>query len=63
MKCGMCGCEFDADEAESGCAGCSLLGMGRRKVKCPDCGYETAIEPRFVAAVRRWWRKLRERTS
>ncbi|OIO39023.1 MAG: hypothetical protein AUJ71_01645 [Candidatus Omnitrophica bacterium CG1_02_49_16] len=40
MKCALCGCEFDAKNADVACAAC---GMGKScgLVRCPRCHYET----------------------
>jgi len=56
MKCGMCGYEFEAEEAETSCGGCPLV-KGCGLVRCPRCGYEMPPEAMLV----RWVRKIRER--
>lgn len=55
MKCGMCGYEFEAEEAERSCGGCPLV-RGCGLVRCPRCGYEMPPE----AVVVRWVRKIRD---
>ena len=54
MKCGMCGFEFDPEEAETSCGGCPLV-RGCGLVRCPRCGYEMPPE----AALVRWVRRIR----
>ncbi len=43
MKCALCGCEFDPNQADVACASC---GIGKRcgLVRCPRCHYETPAE-------------------
>ncbi len=55
MKCGMCGYEFDAAQAETACGGCPLV-RGCKLVRCPRCGYEMPPE----AALVRWVRRVRQ---
>ena len=54
MKCGMCGYEFEPEEAERSCGGCPLV-KGCGLVRCPRCGYEMPPEAVLV----RWIRKIR----
>ena len=44
VKCSFCGMEFKEEEAQKGCAGCSLT-KGCRMIRCPRCGYEMPPEP------------------
>jgi rubredoxin len=53
MKCALCGHEFDETQAQAACAGC-ILAQGCKRVRCPNCGYETLPEPA-------WLRKLFDR--
>ncbi len=41
MKCAFCGVSFEASERRAGCRGCPMSGTCR-KIRCPNCGYETA---------------------
>ncbi|TDA69955.1 MAG: ferrous iron transport protein A [Clostridia bacterium] len=43
-KCPFCGYEFTAEEAASGCRGCSLSSSCGHTC-CPKCGYELALRP------------------
>lgn len=42
IECAMCRKSFDpkGEETMNACQGCSLLGTGCGKVRCPYCGYE-----------------------
>ena len=51
MKCGMCGYEFDPEEAETSCGGCPLV-KGCGLVRCPRCGYEMPPEAVLVRWVK-----------
>lgn len=53
MKCALCGYKFDEKDADLSCSGC-LMAKGCKLVKCPNCGYETPPEPR-------WLKRLLER--
>ncbi len=47
MKCSLCGFNFNEEKAEAGCAGCGLIkkcGL----IKCPNCGFETPVEPKWL---------------
>ncbi len=55
MKCALCGHEFDEAGAQAACANC-VLAQGCRRVRCPNCGYETLPEPA-------WLRRLFDRRS
>jgi len=53
MKCSLCGLEFDEEKAQGACNGC-MFSKSCELVRCPNCGYEMPIEPKFI-------KKLRER--
>lgn len=57
MRCGFCGNEFDAAEAEAACAGCPIAREGCQLLRCPHCGYEMPPEAKLVG----WLRNLRRR--
>ena len=59
MRCGFCGTEFDAAQAEAACAGCPVAREGCRLVRCPHCGYEMPPEAKLI----RWLRGLRRRVA
>jgi len=52
MKCTLCGFEFNENEAEAGCKGCSLL-RNCGLIKCPNCNFETAPEPDWIRKLRK----------
>lgn len=58
MKCGLCGHEFDIEQAELACRGCPLT-PNCHLIRCPRCGYETPPE----AALIKWLRRLRKRST
>lgn len=43
MKCLLCGYQFDETKTLATCNAC--LGPSCKKIKCPNCGYETLPEP------------------
>ena len=47
MKCSLCGYTFNELEASSGCASCGFS-KGCDLVRCPNCGYEAAPEPKWI---------------
>ena len=53
MKCAVCTCEFDEDDARHACSGCVKSG-GCVRIKCPRCGYEVPPEPRWIKRLRRF---------
>lgn len=55
MKCTLCGFEFSEADAKRPCARCPL-GVNCDLVCCPNCGYQTPAEPRWL---RRWRRRRR----
>ncbi len=54
MKCGLCGYEFDPNQAGTVCGGCPLV-RGCQLVRCPRCGYEMPPEAKLIG----WLRNLR----
>lgn len=59
--CGYCGHRFDAEAGRQSCHACALVGGGCRSLRCPRCGYENPEEPRFLARLRSWFARRRER--
>lgn len=47
MKCTLCGFAFKEDQAQEACKNCPLM-KGCKLVKCPNCGFETPPEPKWV---------------
>lgn len=43
VRCPLCGVQYDAQEAESGCRGCPMK-QGCEMVRCPNCGFETILD-------------------
>jgi rubredoxin len=43
MKCVFCGYVFDETKRLETCKAC--MGSGCKRIKCPNCGYETLPEP------------------
>ncbi len=56
MKCALCGFEFSDADAKRPCTSCPL-GANCDLVCCPNCGYQTPGEPRWL----RRWRGRRHR--
>jgi hypothetical protein len=54
QTCGFCGRDFMEDEAQPTCAGCPLRG-GCQLVRCPHCGYENPVAPRWLTKLRDWF--------
>ena len=44
IKCSLCGLQFTEEDAHSTCSRCSFF-KGCRLIKCPNCGFELALEP------------------
>lgn len=55
MKCALCGLEFEEKEAQKACRGCALA-ANCRLVRCPNCGYESPLEPEFLKRIKKWRR-------
>jgi rubredoxin len=51
VKCSFCGYEFNKAEGRTSCRGCPMAGTCR-KVSCPNCGYDTPLEPRLFKALK-----------
>lgn len=51
MKCSLCGHEFDPESALAPCRGCPLA-RGCDLVRCPKCGFETPVEPKWIVRLR-----------
>jgi len=47
VKCTLCGYEFNEKDAERACKGCPVA-KGCALLKCPNCGFEMAAEPRWL---------------
>jgi len=54
MRCGLCGYEFDATDAQR--ASCPVAGHCGL-IRCPRCGYEMPPEAKLLG----WLRRLAER--
>lgn len=52
MKCTLCGYEFNEVAADRACSGCSLM-KSCKLIKCPNCGFETPAEPKWLKKLRK----------
>jgi len=59
MKCSLCGLEFKEEEGASHCRGCPLA-RSCLLVRCPGCGYEVPLEPKFLKSFKKWRKKINE---
>lgn len=60
MKCALCGLEFkEEEEGVSRCRGCPLA-RSCGLVRCPNCGYEVPLEPKFLKAFKKWRKRINE---
>jgi len=46
MKCGLCGNEFDENQALCACKSCPMM-KGCKLIKCPRCGFEMPPTPKM----------------
>ena len=56
MKCPLCGCQFQEEDAKVACKGCLLTG-DCHMVKCPNCDYDLPAEPKLVKVFKAWRNK------
>jgi rubredoxin len=56
MKCPLCGYQFQEESGKVACKGCPLAGSCHM-VRCPNCGYDTPVEPKLVKAFKAWRRR------
>jgi len=56
MKCPLCGHEFNEAESKAGCSTCHIFGPCKM-IRCPQCGYETPSEPKFIQRLKKWRKK------
>jgi Fe2+ transport system protein FeoA len=52
MSCGLCGVSFLEDRGQPACLGCPLA-RACHYVRCPHCGYENPVVPRWLGGLRR----------
>ncbi|MDD5450020.1 MAG: FeoA family protein [Candidatus Omnitrophica bacterium] len=62
IKCGLCGFEFDERTAGKSCGGCSLA-KTCKLIRCPNCGYETPPEPRWLKVLLKNFKRPKKDTS
>jgi len=55
VKCAFCGHNFNEEEADLSCKGC-FMAKSCKLIKCPNCGYETPLEPK-------WFKKILKREN
>ena len=53
VECGYCGRVFAEDRGQAACGSCPL-GSACHYVRCPACGYENPVEPKWLAGLKRW---------
>jgi hypothetical protein len=58
MTCSYCAARFDEERSKEGCAGCSFVGGGCRKVRCPRCGFEMPEPLKLPKFLDTWRRHL-----
>lgn len=51
MRCGLCGFRYDEKEAQKSCQSCPVT-KGCRLIRCPNCGFETPPEPKWLTYIR-----------
>lgn len=56
MKCDLCGHDFDETKRLEICQGC--LGSGCKKIRCPNCGYETLLDPEIGSKIKKFLKRL-----
>jgi hypothetical protein len=54
MRCDFCGCRFDPEDLQQGCASCPIVNNCVR-LSCPNCGYPLTPETRLG----RWLKDFR----
>lgn len=47
MKCTVCGFEFNEKNAQESCKSCPMM-KGCKLIRCPNCGFETPPEPKWL---------------
>ncbi len=52
MKCSLCGFEFNERQSEGRCKSCPMM-RGCKLIKCPNCGFETPPEPKWIKYLKR----------
>jgi hypothetical protein len=50
MKCSFCGHDYNEDQSVCACKGCPVA-KGCGLMKCPNCGYETPAEPKWLKSL------------
>jgi hypothetical protein len=53
VTCGYCGQVFAEDRGQAACRSCPL-GSACRYLRCPACGYENPVAPRWLTGIRKW---------
>ena len=53
VTCGFCGTEFVEDPTQAVCQACPL-NKGCSLMRCPNCGFENAKEPSWLAKLKEW---------
>ena len=58
MKCALCGFEYDENNVVKACSGCPMSRGKCKLQKCPNCGYETPVEPKLIKFIKRLGRRI-----
>ena len=60
MKCSLCGFHYSEQEVQTACSACPVT-KGCQLLRCPNCGYETPPEPKWLKTIRGWFSKRGQR--
>jgi hypothetical protein len=53
IVCGFCAQSFVEDQGQPACRSCPLS-TDCRYIRCPNCGYENPVSPRWLTRLTRW---------
>ncbi len=53
IVCGFCTQTFVEDQGQPACQSCPLS-SGCHYIRCPNCGYENPVAPKWVTRLTRW---------
>ena len=57
MKCALCGFNYSINEGATACRGCPL-GKSCHMARCPNCGYETPVDPAEIKMFKDWRKRV-----
>lgn len=52
VKCSLCGYDFKEQVAQRACKSCPMM-KDCKLIKCPNCGFETPPEPKWIKYLKR----------